>query len=166
MPLVAGSSGATVWVAARDGGVVRPVGREGKEAEMFEQILLAVDGSEHSKKAAAAAADIAKKPGGEVHVLYIHEVGLFAPVESTAEAQALVDGVVEQLQGGGVKASGDAIAARSGSVAPSILEAARSLGSDLIVMGTRGLSDFSGLLLGSVAHKVIHHADCPVLVVR
>jgi nucleotide-binding universal stress UspA family protein len=33
-------------------------------------------------------------------------------------------------------------------------------------MGTRGLSDFSGLLVGSVAHKVIHHADCPVLVVR
>jgi nucleotide-binding universal stress UspA family protein len=141
-------------------------GEKAKEAEMFEQILLAVDGSEHSKKAAAAAADIATKPGGEVHVLYIHEVGLFAPVESTAEAQALVDGVVEQLQDGGVKASGDAIAARSGSVAPSILEAARSLGSDLIVMGTRGLSDFSGLLLGSVAHKVIHHADCPVLVVR
>jgi nucleotide-binding universal stress UspA family protein len=35
-----------------------------------------------------------------------------------------------------------------------------------VIMGTRGLSDFSGLLLGSIAHKVIQHADCHVLVTR
>lgn len=133
---------------------------------MFEKILLAVDGSEHSKKAAAAATDLAKKSGGEVHALYAHEEGLFAPVESTAQAQSLVAGVVEELLSNGAKASGEAVATQTGSVAPTILEAARSLNADLIVMGTRGLSDFTGLLLGSVAHKVIHHADCPVLVVR
>jgi nucleotide-binding universal stress UspA family protein len=37
---------------------------------------------------------------------------------------------------------------------------------DLIIIGSRGLTDWQGLLLGSVAHKVIHHATCPVLVVR
>lgn len=47
-----------------------------------------------------------------------------------------------------------------------ILEEAEDFGADLIVLGSRGLTDFSALLLGSVAHKVIHHADLPVLVVR
>jgi nucleotide-binding universal stress UspA family protein len=37
---------------------------------------------------------------------------------------------------------------------------------DLIIMGSRGLSDFEALLLGSVAHKVVHYAHCPVLIVR
>jgi len=133
---------------------------------MFERILLAVDGSEHSKKAAAAAAEIALGSSGEVHVLHVHEVGMFAPLESSIESQALVDGVVEELLGAGVKAVGDAVAARTGSAAATVLDGARTFGSDLIDMGTRGLSDFSGLLLGSVAHKVIHHADCPVLVTR
>jgi nucleotide-binding universal stress UspA family protein len=133
---------------------------------MFEWILLAVDGSERSKKAAAAAADIARGSGGEVHVLHVHEVGAFAPLESSGESQALVDDVVAELQSAGVKATGDAVAARTGSTAPTVLDAARAFGSDLIVMGTRGLSDFSGLLLGSIAHKVIQHADCPVLVTR
>jgi nucleotide-binding universal stress UspA family protein len=137
-----------------------------KEAKMFERILLAVDGSEHSKKAAAAAAEIAQGSGGEVHVLHVHEVGAFASLESSVESQALVDGVVEELLGAGVKAVGDAVGARTGSTAATVLDGARTLDSDLIVMGTRGLSDFSGLLLGSVAHKVIHHADCPVLVTR
>ncbi len=101
-----------------------------------------------------------------MHVLHVHEVGAFAPLESSSESQALVDGVVDELLGAGVKAVGDTVAARTGSTAITVLDGAMTFGSDLIVMGTRGLSDFSGLLLGSIAHKVIHHADCPVLVTR
>jgi nucleotide-binding universal stress UspA family protein len=133
---------------------------------MFERILLAVDGSDHSKRATEAAAELAKGSDGEVRVLHVHEVGVFAPLESSDEARALVDEMVEELQRADVKAMGDTIAARTGGTAPAILDAAKTLGSGVIVMGTRGLSDFSGLLLGSIAHKVIHHADCPVLVVR
>jgi nucleotide-binding universal stress UspA family protein len=133
---------------------------------MFEKVLLAVDGSEHSKKAAAAAAAIASSRGGEVLVLHLHEVGVLAALETTIEAQTLVDGFVKDLAEAGVKASGESVAVRTGSTAPAILDAEKALGADLIVMGTRGLSDFAGLLLGSVAHKVIHHAQCPVLVVR
>jgi nucleotide-binding universal stress UspA family protein len=40
------------------------------------------------------------------------------------------------------------------------------LGADVIVMGSRGRGDLAGLVLGSTAHKVIHLADRPVLVVR
>jgi nucleotide-binding universal stress UspA family protein len=72
---------------------------------MFERILPAVDGLEHSKKAAAAAAEIAQGSNGEVHVLHVHEVGAFAPLESSIESQALVDGVVDELLGAGVKGS-------------------------------------------------------------
>ena len=133
---------------------------------MFDKILLAVDGSEHSERATAAAADLATKSTGTVYVLHVHEAGLVAPVETNTEAKVIVDQAMKQLEADGVQVTGDAVSARSGSIAPTIIEAARSLGSDLIVMGTRGLSDFSGLLVGSIAHKVIQHADCPVLVVR
>lgn len=133
---------------------------------MFDKILLAVDGSEHSERATAAAADLATKSASTVYVLHVHEAGLVAPVETNTEAKVIVDQAMKQLEADGVQVTGDAVSARSGSIAPTIIEAARSLGSDLIVMGTRGLSDFSGLLVGSIAHKVIQHADCPVLVVR
>lgn len=133
---------------------------------MFEKILVAVDGSEHADRAVAAAADIAWKSRATVHVIHVHEAGLVAPVETDTEAQVIVERAVKQLEADRIEATGGAIAARPGAIAPSIVETARELGSDLIVMGTRGLSDFSSLLLGSVAHKVLHHADCPVLVVR
>jgi nucleotide-binding universal stress UspA family protein len=133
---------------------------------MFEKILLAVDGSEHSEQATAAASEIATGSAGAVHVLHVHEAGLVLPVETNTEAQAVVDQAIKQLEADGLEVSGQAVSARAGSVAPTIIDAARSFGCDLIVMGTRGLSDFTGLLVGSIAHKVIHHADCPVLVVR
>jgi nucleotide-binding universal stress UspA family protein len=85
---------------------------------------------------------------------------------TNTEAQDVVDRAVKQLEADRVEVSGDAVSARSGSIAPTIIETAHALECDLIVMGTRGLSDFSGLMVGSIAHKVIHHADGPVLVVR
>jgi len=55
---------------------------------------------------------------------------------------------------------------RAGDPARQILAAAREHASDLIVTGSRGLGTFEGLLLGSVARKVLTHADCSVLIVR
>ena len=67
------------------------------------------------------------------------------------------------LRAEGVEAERDLAA---GPMAEAILKAAEVRGCDLIVLGARGLSDLQGLLLGSVSHKVIQHAACPVLVVR
>ena len=96
-----------------------------------------MDGSEHSKKTAAAAAEIAQGSNGKVHVLHVQEVGAFAPLESSSESQALVDGVVDELLDAGVKAVGDAVAARTGSTAATVLDGAKTFDSDLIVIGTR-----------------------------
>lgn len=138
---------------------------------MYKHILLAVDGSEAAKKAATHAGGIATDEGAQVLVVHIREVGWggrsgavsFEPPE---EALDLVNGVVHELRERGVDAHGKARSALLGRVAPEILSVAADTQTDLIVMGSRGLSDFAGLLLGSVAHKVIHHAECPVLVVR
>lgn len=102
---------------------------------MFEKILLAVDGSAHSTQATAAASEIATKSGGTVHVLHVHEAGLVLPVETNTEAQSVVDQAIKQLEADGVEVSGQAVSARAGSVAPTIIDAARSFGCDLIVMG-------------------------------
>jgi nucleotide-binding universal stress UspA family protein len=66
----------------------------------------------------------------------------------------------------GVKARSELRAARSTDVAKEILQGARDFGADTIVLGSRGLGDLTGMLLGGVAHRVIQLADCPVVVVR
>ena len=131
---------------------------------MFEKILLAVDGSEHSHQATAAASEIATKSEARSTCCTSTRRAWSARGDEHG-AQGVVDQAIKHSsrRRRGVR---QAVSARAGSVAPTIIDAARSFGCDLIVMGTRGLSDFSGLLVGSIAHKVIHHADCPVLVVR
>lgn len=137
---------------------------------MLEKILLAVDLSEHARKAVPAAAELAKAGGGTVHVLHVRE--LYYPVpptvvgDSPEEAQQLVDSVVEELKTTGVTADGTVWTSTGGSPASIILEQAREVGAGMVVLGSRGLSNLGGLLLGSVAHKVIQLSSCPVLVVR
>ena len=55
---------------------------------------------------------------------------------------------------------------RSGDPAAEIIRAAREKKVELIIVGARGLSQLSGLILGSVSEKVLHVAPCPVIVVR
>lgn len=137
---------------------------------MFERILLPVDGSEHSRRAVSVAGDLARRYGAEIVVLHAreHELtwGADIDVESAEEARRLVDDVVRELKDAGTDVRGEVVRVPLGDVPRAILDAAKAEGAGLIVMGTRGLSDWERLLLGSVAHKVVHLADVPVLVVR
>lgn len=136
----------------------------------MKRIFLPVDGSEHSRRAVAKAAEVARLSGGEVRAYHFQErepskAGV-ATYETTAEAQQLVDDALAELQSANVKASGETRAGLSGEQAKAIVDEASRFDADLIIMGSRGLSDFQALLLGSVAHKVVHYAHCPVLIVR
>jgi nucleotide-binding universal stress UspA family protein len=137
---------------------------------MFERIVLAVDGSAPSNRAIDAAAELARRIGAEVIVLHVREreiahIGA-EEIESTDKVRELVDGTVRQLKDTGVSARGELQSTSFGRAARVILEAANQDGAGMIVMGSRGLSDLAGLVLGSVTHKVLHLARCPVLVVR
>jgi nucleotide-binding universal stress UspA family protein len=114
---------------------------------MLEKLLLAVDQSEHSRKAVPATVELARAGGGAVHVLHVRE--LHYPVPPT-----------------GVTAEGAVRPSTGGSPAGPILEYAREVGAGLIVVGSHGHSILGGLLVGSVAHKLTQLSTCPVLVVR
>lgn len=137
---------------------------------MFERILLAVDGSEHSDRAVPVAGDLSRRYGGEVVVLHVreHEVtwGADIDVETADEARTLVDRVVRELKDAGTNVRGEVVRVPLGQTPRAILDMVREEDAGLIVMGTRGLSDWGRLLMGSVAHKVVHLAEVPVLVVR
>ena len=139
---------------------------------MYEKILVAVDHSEVSARALEAARGLASLSHGEVWVLHLREretlgkTGLLTSTESSDEASAAVTDAVEQLTQAGIKAHAVVRDTVFGYAAREIVSDAAGLGADVIVMGTRGRGDLAGLVLGSTAHKVIHLADRPVLVVR
>jgi len=138
---------------------------------MYEKVLVAIDRSENSNRALAAARDLALLSDGEVWVLHLREqeviprMGLVAD-ESPEEAHLWLESAVDELRNAGVKATGEARNTIYGQAAREIVADARLHDVGIIVMGSRGRSDLTGLLLGSTAHKVIHLTDRPVLVVR
>jgi nucleotide-binding universal stress UspA family protein len=137
---------------------------------MFRKILLPVDGSEHSAKAVPVAAELGRTNESEVVVLHVREHEMMwaadVDIETLPEATELVDEAVRELKDVGVSVRGEVMRAAHGQTPRVILDVARAEGADLIVMGTRGASDWGRVLLGSVTHKVVHLAECPVLIVR
>jgi nucleotide-binding universal stress UspA family protein len=148
---------------------------------MFERVVAAIDDDpERSVKVLDAAAELGRGLGSHVLVVHVREVerpagmlastarpGALPPVlhmESEEEARRLVDDAVDRLRAAGVRADGQ-LGPGEGSTARELMEIAQSFGCSLIVIGDRG-SRVTDLLLGSVAHRVVHLAPCPVLLVR
>ncbi len=139
----------------------------------MKKILLAVDGSDHSMRAARMAGELASHLDGTVDVLnVVPEAKLVAPIAEYAELEH-----VYITQRDLLKSAGSEIVARAsaevgntggsvgraeveiGSPARTIVEYADAWENDCIVMGRRGLGDIKGLLMGSVSHRVGQLSD-------
>jgi nucleotide-binding universal stress UspA family protein len=137
----------------------------------FERILLATDGSEAALAAVDAVIAIAKSPTAKVRVahvwnLEVHHRHGFWDVEMRNEAEKLVDVTVERLLKAGVIAEREIDRADSKHVAAAIALSAREFKADLVVLGSRGLSDWQSMTRHSVSHDLLCAVDCPLLIVR
>jgi nucleotide-binding universal stress UspA family protein len=137
---------------------------------MFGTILLPVDGSPHSEKAVQLAARLAAPAGNQVVVIHVIELipAKMGPVELELreDGEALVERYAKQLADAGVSATTKVTRALYGRVGRVLVDAASDLDAGLIVMGCRGRGDLTSLLLGSVAHEVVQHSFCPVLIAQ
>ncbi len=156
---------------------------------LFKNILVAVDGSESSKRAAHVALGLAEKLKAELIVLHAISpptsyyrsnfpvpVGMAPPPPSQKEidtyyayarrvALGIVGDTVSEAKKVGTNVKTEVPAGVSSAVETIINHAAKEH-VDLIIVGTRGLGGFKKMLIGSVSSGVISHANCPVLVVR
>ena len=137
---------------------------------MFNRILVAIDSSDYSRLVIPTACEVAQKFHSDVFVLHVseHDRGRAAvySTETPAEATRLVGDAVKEFSDLGLNAAGEIHDVAAGHVAKNIVDTADAMRSELIVMGSRGLSDVQGLLLGSVTHKVMQLAAIPVLVAK
>lgn len=139
---------------------------------MFQKILLAVDGSEHAIRAAQTAGELARQLKSDIRIIVCYDTipgylgepnlqnALNERLQRTAEIMSPVMAIIGQIPG---KIEQETL---EGPPAEAILNVIAAREVDLVVMGTRGLSRLSGLLLGSQSQKVLMHSPCPVLLVR
>ena len=139
---------------------------------MFKQIVVAIDGSDHSHRALKYARDLAECTGGSLRLVHAfpHTSDLIGYEEydklvarRTSQGQAILDDARAKLGQTACEVYEELL---EGPPAEAILNVAETREADLIVMGTRGLGSIRSLLLGSVSSKVIQHAPCPVLLTR
>jgi nucleotide-binding universal stress UspA family protein len=137
---------------------------------MFEHILVPVDGSSRSEKTIQMALDLAQRYGSGVTIVHVREYeryeGSDVDMGPPISAEQLVDDVLATFRAGGVEAHGEVRRVSSGDTPEQIVEIAEKVEADLIIMGSRGMSEWKSLLLGGVASKVVAQATCPVLLVR
>lgn len=141
------------------------------------RLLVAYDGSDNSKRALQYVVDLARDTGMalQVHVINVqHEPIIYGEYVTSAmidelnnslmaKSRSVLDEAAAMLQAGGLTCETHT---QLGNVAEQINDAVKRLGCDTVVMGTRGLGSFTGLVLGSVASRVIHEVSVPVLLVK
>jgi nucleotide-binding universal stress UspA family protein len=142
----------------------------------FRRVTVAIDGSPHGRAALDYAIDLALKYGSELVILSVaplvpvyvvaSEPYLPSAVPDTelAPFRAIVEEAVKRAQAAGVTAVTGVC--EQGVVVDEVLSHLEQHPTDLLVVGSRGLSTARRLLLGSVSTALVTHAPCPVLVVR
>ena len=138
-------------------------------------ILVPTDFSDHSREAIQTAIGLAKTLGARVHLTHV----LHNPVQIGATGQVAIpqdlwgqmrDAAARKLEKASQTVSSEGIEVETqlteGVNAQSIVELAKKIEADLIVMGTRGLSGLKHVMLGSVAERTVRLAPCPVMTVK
>ena len=143
----------------------------------YRRILVATDFSASSRKALKEAIGLAKVGGGEILILHAFQPpallltdfaavsAAYAEIDATLrdDARKALEALAAEARAQGATATPRLVA---GAAEAAIVDEAEEQGADLIVMGTVGRRGLPGLLLGSVASRVIASAPCPVLTVR
>jgi len=144
----------------------------------FDNIVLASDGSPCSQRAARIAVELAQKLSASLTVLNVYEDlssatvpgnedRLVGDMDMEAYAKQWMDYVAEPVRGFAKEAGITCnFVQKGGRPDQTIVDFARQHEVDLIVLGSRGLGGYARMMIGSVSNRVVHHADCPVLVVR
>lgn len=138
------------------------------------RILVPVDGSDSAMRAVRFAIARAKESRAEIHVLHVEpppqyqEARLYAMREDIARLhqearQRLLQDAVDELQREGVPQVSHLA---DGEVAYAIAQFVEAQNMDEVVMGTRGMTAFGQMLLGSVASRVVHFVKVPVTLVK
>jgi nucleotide-binding universal stress UspA family protein len=145
---------------------------------MYKKILVAIDGSELSTKAALHGAELASKMGAELMLFHVvpplPSFDNMSPDRVGNIHQELVDEffkqgreILSQTEAKlAVHGVGISTGITLGHPAEEICKKVDSDRCDLLIMGSRGLGQIKGYLMGSVSNRVCRHAKCPVLVVR
>lgn len=144
---------------------------------MFSRILLAVDGSEISKRAVNALKEIAEKFPTEVLILNVFEplyvsygyhmaphISETIKKELEEKAKRLVEETKNELLNLHLEIKNIDSLVMIGKPGEVIVDVAEKNNSDLIIIGSRGLGSVKGFLMGSVSNYVLHHSKCPLLV--
>jgi nucleotide-binding universal stress UspA family protein len=137
---------------------------------MFKVIIWATDGSSGAEQALPYAKGLAQADGARLIVVHVKEImvgrtGGYPIKIDEDQVQAAILKQVEDLKQEGFDATLQMANVAAGGAAHVIAEIADDAGADLIVAGTRGYGPLAGLVLGSVTHRLLHVAHCPVLVV-
>lgn len=139
---------------------------------MYSNILLAADGSENALRAAKEAIKIAScHTGCSIEIIYVadfskskneilHSQGTEELEFSRRKKIAIIE---NEIKNNNINYS---VRILHGEPGPSIIDYANEGNSDLLVIGSRGLNAFQEMVLGSVSHKVVKRANCPVLIVK
>ena len=145
---------------------------------MFRSIVVGTDGSDTATTAVRQAIELARAVGARIELVSayepvsdarLREESVVVPkdlhwmINPREDVLATLEEAAGEIRAAGIEVE---MFARQGDPADAILDVAEERGSDLIVVGNKGMTGAKRFLLGSVPNKVSHHAPCSVLIIR
>jgi nucleotide-binding universal stress UspA family protein len=144
----------------------------------YQTIVVPYDFSEHASAAFNTAMDFARLLKADLYLLYVVQLPTHAypafqgvaapPPANLVEVRQAAEQSLRELAASveGVPGKIEAYVVEGASIAETILQSARNLGADLIVMGTHGRTGLAHVFLGSVAERTLQRSPCPVMTVQ